>query len=286
MQRAQQVGVGVIEGVVGEGLGRARRIGSWIGADPIDPAGVERHGRAAVGVLVLGIGPAAWRGDQQVALLDLLVAVIVGVAAPHHLQRRDRGALALVDDRLDRLLSGGHVGDHHRLRHQVGPHLVARGRDEDPLPRRRDGVGDGGVELADRDLLGHGRRLEVQRVLGLLDLQEGPQLQHRERRQVHGQVALHPARQRAGIGGDEGGGVDHRRTADGVEHIGRQGHVQHLLDHHRGKDRRDLGIEIGVQRIQRVEIWRDRRVLQLDRRLQGGEQGRGAGGRALQPLDH
>ncbi len=201
---------------------------------------------------------------------DLLKPIVVRVSAANDLFGRGSRTLALLDDSVDRLLRGCDIGDHDCFEHQVRPNLVARRVDKDVFTQRGNAVRDRRVEHANGNILrfGNGQRLVDQGIFGLLDLKELAELIHREWSQLDGKAGLDASRQRSGVGRDEIRSVDLGRTADRVEHVAGEGHVEHFLDHDRLYYGRDCIVLARHERIQRVEICRDGRMLEFHGLLQ------------------
>jgi hypothetical protein len=135
------------------------------------------------------------------------------------------------------------------------------------------------IEVADRvDLLlreaGHPRAGgKRDRLVGLLDAHEHV-LDHveRERLQRHLEfptVAVADVeRQAARIGGDETLAVGVGLAADRIEHVGGERHVLHALKDDALDQLGDRPVGSRLERVERRQVWRNGRVLELDRVLQ------------------
>lgn len=105
---------------------------------------------------------------------------------------------------------------------------------------------------------------------GALDFKESFDSLRGEFCQTHFEVGF-PIRQMLRIVRDEARSGEAGLTADGVQHVGREGEMEHLFDYNCAND--VVGIKVGLRvvRLNRVEgrqVRRDRRVLQLDRDLE------------------
>ena len=188
--------------------------------------------------------------------------------------RRVVQALTLLDDLRHGEPGRGEVGHRDDLSGAavvvLGRDLAARVAAEQRVlaqlgGQRRQPLTDRGVELADR---------RVPLVLGggvgrarLLDRHEALDRSPRERpqRQLDRQVRV---RQVGRVPGQQGGRVEHRPPAHRVEQVRRQRQVQHLLQHHAQQHVGGGRVALRFQGVQRAQVGRQGRVLQLYRRLQ------------------
>ena len=277
MQQVEDRGVGVVEllhlyadraavGVVG---------GAWVRPHRPDgvPVDLDRlAGGARLGRVAGRIAAADVELVEAEVVRDFLPLGVehVAVAVPDLLVLE---ALALLDDLLERAQPGGEVGDGDdppgaAVVEGVGDLPRAVAAEElglahltgEPLQRLLDRL----VELAER--------LEVV-VLGEavvpgrpLDLEECLQRLLRELRQadLEGVVRVREERR---IRRDDSGVVEVGRAADGVEDVCRERQVQHLLDEDAVDDLHRLLVRSVLDRVERGQVRRQRRVLELDRPL-------------------
>ena len=185
-------------------------------------------------------------------------------------------ALALVDDDGQRLQRAVEVDDGDRFAgHAVDPtgagDLPRRVAGEQVLlggKKLQAGV-DPGIELADRVVPIDPR--SGPRWLRSLDPHERVDGRRREATQVDDQPAV-TVRQGARIARHEAGAADRRSAANGVEHVGGEHHVQHLLHHDAFDQLGGFQVAGTTERVEGAQVRRDRAVLQFDRRLQSSPQ--------------
>jgi hypothetical protein len=121
------------------------------------------------------------------------------------------------------------------------------------------------VELADRLELVVLQQAVM--LVGALDPHEGLDGLRRELLERHLERAI-AVRQEGRICRQHARRVDRGRAADRVEHVRDQRHVQHLLHEDAAHDLRGRRVGVLADGVQRTQVGRDRRVLELERPLQ------------------
>ena len=121
------------------------------------------------------------------------------------------------------------------------------------------------VELADRLELVVLRQAVM--LVGTLDPHEGLDGPGREPLKRHLERAI-AVRQEGRICRQHARRVDRGRAADRVEHVRDQRHVQHLLHEDAAHELRGRRVGVLADGVQRTQVGRDRRVLELERPLQ------------------
>jgi len=235
-----------------------------------------------------GEGPVVALPHDLLALDDLPEDVVVAELAVTVQGVLVGRPLALLLDEVDGPAGARGIGEGTEFAFALDrpvPELAPRVAGEDRRAQLVDGVGQAVVEVADGDrLAGSQGSLDVDGRLGCLDLLEDVELGGVASPQAHRESLLHVAGEHARVGRDGARAGEARGTPDGVEEVGDQRHVQHLLRHHVDDELGRPGAAV-LDRPEGVEVRRDGGQLQLEGLLEavpdvvdvgeGGSQGAG-----------